>query len=61
MLKGMGSDDWTMVAAALFYIAYLACQLGGIQHGTGPPTAELIIHDIQSALKVRPSTLGRFR
>ena len=57
MLKSMGADDWTMLAAQTFYTAYLACQIGGVVHGTGRHIEDLSTSDAQTALRVNSRLL----
>ncbi|KAI1336239.1 hypothetical protein F5Y15DRAFT_208557 [Xylariaceae sp. FL0016] len=35
MVKRFGVDDWTMLAATVFFILYTTCSINGIHYGTG--------------------------
>jgi len=54
MLKALGSDDYTMLAALGFFLAYLVCQIGGVTYGTGRHIEDLTQVSAQQALKVHP-------
>ncbi|KAF4548353.1 Hypothetical protein D9617_29g007300 [Elsinoe fawcettii] len=51
LIKAMGSDDWTMLAAFGCFMGYLICQLGGVRYGTGRRIENLDRDDAQRALK----------
>ena len=52
MIKSFGPDDWTMLGTQLLNTAYLACQLGGLMHGTGRHIEDLDPEKAQTALTV---------
>jgi hypothetical protein len=52
MIKSFGPDDWTMVVTQLLNTAYLACQLGGLMHGTGRHIEDLDPDKASTALAV---------
>lgn len=56
IIKSFGLDDWTMLVTQLFNTAYLACQLGGLVHGTGKKMADLEDSRAETALAVWAST-----
>ena len=47
-----GKDDIAMVAAMLAFLAYLVCQLCGIEHGTGKKRYLITDENAQTALMV---------
>ncbi|KAF2493557.1 hypothetical protein BU16DRAFT_83435 [Lophium mytilinum] len=51
MLKTFGADDWTMVTTLLLFTAYLICQIGGVQYGTGRHAKDLSPHNKRTALR----------
>lgn len=61
MIKSFGADDWAMCGVVLLYTAYLACQLGGIAHGTGQLRSEITDENAQIALRVRCSEKQRYQ
>jgi len=52
MLKAVGADDWTMLAALFAFTGYLACQLGGVAYGTGRHIQYLTTENAETALRV---------
>ncbi|KAF2210361.1 hypothetical protein CERZMDRAFT_28819, partial [Cercospora zeae-maydis SCOH1-5] len=50
MLRNFGSDDWTMLAAQMFFTAYLTVQLGGVIYGTGQHLEDIEPYDAETAL-----------
>jgi len=53
MIKSFGPDDWTMLGTQVLNTAYLACQLGGLIHGTGRHIDDLEPERARTALTVR--------
>ncbi|EMD89543.1 hypothetical protein COCC4DRAFT_124963 [Bipolaris maydis ATCC 48331] len=49
MVKAFGLDDWLMVVATLFFIAYTTSSCIGISHGTGRHHYDLPIEGVQDA------------
>ncbi|EUC41376.1 hypothetical protein COCMIDRAFT_106331 [Bipolaris oryzae ATCC 44560] len=49
MVKAFGLDDWLMVVATLFFIAYTTSSCIGISHGTGRHHHDLPIEGVQNA------------
>lgn len=53
MVRGFGTDDWFMSAAAVAFFAYISCVLDGVRYGTGRHFADLARPDMERALEVR--------
>ncbi|TPX18570.1 uncharacterized protein E0L32_002427 [Thyridium curvatum] len=51
IVKRFGLDDWTMLAALVSFIIFIACTLCGIHYGTGRHFWDLEEQDIEMALK----------
>ncbi|OOQ85735.1 putative integral membrane protein [Penicillium brasilianum] len=51
IVKGFGWDDGAMVFAALFYIMFSACMIGGTIYGTGRKFIHLEAHQRVTAMK----------
>ncbi|EUC27626.1 hypothetical protein COCCADRAFT_111214 [Bipolaris zeicola 26-R-13] len=49
MVKAFGLDDWLMVVATLFFVAYTTSSCIGISHGTGRHHHDLPIEGVQNA------------
>ncbi|USP82283.1 hypothetical protein yc1106_09557 [Curvularia clavata] len=49
MVKAFGLDDWLMVIATLFFIAYTTSSCIGIKYGTGHHHRDLPIEGVQNA------------
>ena len=51
MIKAFGKDDIAMLITLFFFTAYVACQCGGIMHGTGKHRSMLTDANAQIALR----------
>ncbi|KAJ5182824.1 hypothetical protein N7492_000440 [Penicillium capsulatum] len=52
LVKGFGWDDGAMVIAALLYIMFCGCMIGGSLYGTGYKFENLTAHERVTAMKV---------
>ncbi|KAG5971533.1 hypothetical protein E4U55_001187 [Claviceps digitariae] len=51
LVKAFGLDDWTMVMATMFFLAYSISSNCGVRHGTGHHMHDLDKHDISLAMR----------
>ncbi|KAJ5191237.1 uncharacterized protein N7498_010222 [Penicillium cinerascens] len=51
LVKAFGWDDGSMVLAAIFYVMFSACMIGGTLYGTGYHFASLTAHDRVTAME----------
>ncbi|KAL7779615.1 hypothetical protein CFE70_009120 [Pyrenophora teres f. teres 0-1] len=49
MVKAFGRDDWLMVIATVFFMAYTTSSTVGIHYGTGHHHKDLLIENVQKA------------